>query len=171
MNFSNKFLKYSIKWDYDRPTIRRITRWIETTITFAIVDVTLHNTYTTETGTLDISCKSRTTTNVSNWRSCETRKKEEKRERKGKGRETMSTRHDEEGEREMDTFRMFYDFGFIFFFGPIDPWKITLKRSSLLEDNRQLFEIIRTGWNNDFCTLERRSIATTLCYYYAPLEG
>lgn len=97
MNSSNKFLKYSIKWDYDRPTIRRITRWIETTITFAIVDVTLHNTYTTETGTLDISCKSRTTTNVSNWRSCETRKKEEKRERKGKGRETMSTRHDRGG--------------------------------------------------------------------------
>lgn len=75
--------------------------------------------------------------------------KREKKRKKGRerGREEKQCRHDttEEGEREMDTFRMFYDFGFIFFFGPIDPWKITLKRSSLLEDNRQLFEIIRTG--------------------------
>lgn len=49
----------------------------------------LHNTYTT----LDISCKSRTTTNVSNWRSRETRK-EERKKKQGGGRETMSTRHD-----------------------------------------------------------------------------
>lgn len=54
---------------------------------------TLHNTYTIESGTLDISCKSRTTINVSNWRSRETRK-EEKKKKQGGGRETMSTRHD-----------------------------------------------------------------------------
>lgn len=174
LNSSNKFLKYSIKWDYDRPTIRRITRWNETTVTFAIVDVTLHNTYTTETGTLDISCKSRTTTNVSNWRSRGTRKKKrEKGRRRGEGkRNNVDTTRQGRVEERWIVFECFTTtVGFVFFFGSIDPWKITLKRSSLLEDNRQLFEIIRTGWNNDFCTLELRSIATTLCYYYSPLEG
>lgn len=60
----------------------------------------------------------------------------------------MSTRHDtiEGWRREWIVFECFTTtVGFVFFFEPIDPWKITLKRSSLLEDNRQLFEIIRTG--------------------------
>lgn len=69
---------------------------------------TLHNTYTIESGTLDISCKSRTTTNVSNWRSRETRKEEKKKNKEG---EEKQCRHDTTGGwRRVDSFRMFYDY-------------------------------------------------------------